>query len=127
MQILRNITVGMVLLMVCFHAMAAENVDIGTITVNCSYSAGEEERVVQFHVVLNGKGEDFSESVVRHLPMIMHEIILLTGDRTGSELESENGKENLSLAIRDQLHVRLQSVSLNAFIKSVLFTSFIVQ
>ncbi|MDR2187384.1 MAG: flagellar basal body-associated FliL family protein [Azonexus sp.] len=107
-------------------------VNLDTFTVNLASEGGDQYLQVVLSLELDDKA---SEPMLKTLmPRIRNNIMLLLSSKKASELQSKEGKEELALALRNEINRAIDPAArpdkkgiVDGPVENVLFTSFIIQ
>jgi len=87
-----------------------------------------QKKYVRCDIQLMTKGAENLEAVKLHTPALRHELLLLLGDQSSSELKTPKGKEKLrKQALKAVNKVMAELTGRNNVVKDLFFTSFFVQ
>lgn len=116
------------------HAVAPIFVNLETFTVNLIPETGDQ----YLQVILSLELEDATSEpeLKAQMPKIRNNIMMLLSSKKASDLLPKEGKEHLAEALREEINAVIEppkknkkgeTISAEGPVKSVLFTSFIIQ
>ena len=82
---------------------------------------------LQVHAQLKVSTAEHKSLLNKHLPGIMHTIMMVLSDQTRNSISGLEGKQKLRTATVKEVQAFMQKETGNPVIEDVLFTSFIVQ
>ena len=109
-------------------------VNLDTFTVNLIPETGDQ--YLQVILALELEDAHADEAIKAHMPKVRNNIMLLLSSKKASELLPKEGKEGLAEALKHEINAiieppqknkRAETISNEGPVKSVLFTSFIIQ
>ncbi|MCE3263758.1 MAG: flagellar basal body-associated protein FliL [Pseudoduganella sp.] len=100
-------------------------VPVDQFTVNLQPENGEQ--YLQLAITLQASTLEESEIIKTNMPKLRNRILLLLSSKHASEINTPEGKQQLSKEILDAVNQPLESGGENQEVAEVLFTAFIIQ
>ena len=67
------------------------------------------------------------DAINLHMPAVRSSILLLVGSDQNASVTTREGKEELLVAIKDDMNATLESIGATAGVEAAYFTSFVIQ
>jgi len=100
-------------------------VPVEAFTVNLQPEEGEQ--YLQLAFTLQVPGAEQSENIKNNMPKVRSRILLLLSSKKASEINTPEGKQQLSKEILEQINQPFEDGGEEQEVSEVLFTSFIIQ
>lgn len=108
------------------HAGPPVYVPVDQFTVNLQPDEGGEQ-YLQLAITLQASSLEESEAIKTNMPKLRSRILLLLSSKHASEINTPEGKQQLSKEILDQVNQPFESEGEHQEVAEVLFTAFIIQ
>lgn len=92
-----------------------------------SFEDPEQARFMQFSVQVMTRDTEVIDSINLHMPAVRSSILLLVGNQQNASVTTREGKEELLVAIKDDINATLEGLGEKSGIESAYFTSFVIQ
>jgi flagellar protein FliL len=92
-----------------------------------SFQDSSVAQYLQFTLDIAVQDKHAEEAIKKHGPAIRNGLVMLLSSQKPEELQTREGKEKLRAQIRDEIRGILKSLTGNATVEDVFFTSFVMQ
>ena len=92
-----------------------------------SFEDPDQARFMQFSLEIMTRDTTVIDAINLHMPAVRSSILLLVGSDQNASVTTREGKEELLVAIKDDMNATLESIGATAGVEAAYFTSFVIQ